>query len=341
MNPATKSRIGELFPGDENKKVRHALYSDKGLNEMLCPTDDDIINVAVKSLSPDGTIPNVPTPAKPEASPVKEGEVLDASSEAKKIHKDALTLVAESKPLVVNTAEDYLRAEKDFAVIKKMIDDNEAKRKVLKAPILEAGRLIDAEFKAAQVVLEAELERRSTPMKAFKLREREELREQEDAKQKAIAEATAEAQRKADEAKANLEATRKAEETIAASVSSEQDPFLAALMQDDLENASAKVAEAVVETREALVSVAMAPQRVEVATTKTAVVGSASRVSYPWLIKVVDEDKVDRSLCSPDTKKITALSKSLKEKFDGDIRKLIPEDYPGLEITEDVRIGSR
>jgi hypothetical protein len=91
-----------------------------------------------------------------------------------------------------------------------------------------------------------------------------------------------------------------------------------------------------------MVEVALAPQRMASLMPEAVapVTAAGSRVFYPWVIKVTDETLVERKFCTPDSVKLNALAKLLKATV-GDISKINPQDFPGLSITEDIRLGGR
>lgn len=318
-----KERIRALFPGDEFKGLRHSLFS---LPDFLAsgPTDDQIQEQAAIIT---GTPKPEPVPEVAQENPTLEGEILGPEAAAEAAELKAKGLATQAAPVVVKTAQDYEQASLGFAQIKKMISDNEKDRVKLTAPILAAKRNIDDRFKAAEKILQVELQRYEVPMLAFKTREREALREQE-AEARRIREATeAEAQRIKDEASQALQQATKA--VIAA-----PNPFLAAIYEDDLEEAKEGLREAIHESAALVKSVALPANYV------APVTAVGSKTSYPWTVEVVDEGRVDRAYCSPDQVKLNALGKMLKAQL-GDIRNVNPENYPGLKITEQIKIGGR
>ena len=320
IQAAARERIRALYPGEKFKTLRNRLYATPGFLDMN-PTDQMIMDEA--GVSPEESKDEPPAAKK--AKPVLEGTVLDEGQ----VYKEALALPVKALPVIVNTPEDYQEADKGFSAIKKMLKDLETERTSITKPLLDSKKRIDDKYKASADILNTELKRYEVPMLAFKTREREELRSQEQERTRLIQEAQREAQKVADEAKAALEAAHKAEDAA-----EETDPFLAALLAED-------VAELQVQTKEALVAVALAPSRVELPEMVTPVVASGSRVTNAWMFEIVDEDLVARAYCSPDTKKIHALVKMLKEAHNGDITKLNMEAYPGMIIKEEIRLGSR
>jgi chromosome segregation ATPase len=164
-NEDAKERIRTLFPGDENKGLRHALFS---LPDFLKsdPSDEEILEQA-RLISGDSK-PD-PTPEVAEENPTSRiKEVLAPEAEAKLVHKQAAELTSGDLPTVIETAEEYQKASLLFASGKKMLKDNEAKRKKLKAPILEAGQRIDDEFKAAADTIHALIDPIEFRMNTFK-----------------------------------------------------------------------------------------------------------------------------------------------------------------------------
>lgn len=311
-----RDRIRDLFPGDENKEVRHQLYSTPNLLKSDHLTDDQLRSLA-------GQVPP-PESEHPEPEP-KVGEIMTPDREAEIVHEKAQALVRTAQPVIVETAEQYQAAAMAFAAIKKMRADNEKKRKELKEPILESGRRLDATFKATDDLLAQEQARYETPMVGFKTREREALQREADARARVIRDEQERLQREADAARADLERAKAEKAKL------QEDPFLALIHGEDAES---KVQEAYEETRQAIIAVAQVPKKIE--SDVTPVMAAGTRVSYPWVWEVTDPDLVPRELCSPDPVKINAKVRSLKAANDN-IKLLEP--IPGLNIHEDVRIG--
>ena len=310
-----RERVRELCPGDENKSLRNRLYKREGFLKSS-PTDDQIMLAATEEMDQDsGEPPAVKIP-------VKEGVVLDEGQ----AFQEAMALDLPPKPMVVNTPEDYEIASRIFSQIKKVVAALEKERKELKEPILESGRRLDAKYNAMKAQAETGLPLVELPMIAFKTRERDELRKQEEERQRILRAEQAKALQEVSKAKARLEAAHQAEES--------EDPFLAALAAED-------VAEAQADTRNALVALATVPQRVVVPDAVAPIVASGSRTSYPWVFEITDENKVDRSLCSPDPVKIRARIKMLKEELDGDIMRIGDGMFPGLKIMEEIKLSGR
>jgi hypothetical protein len=320
----TRERIRVLYPGDENKGIRHALYSKPDFLASN-PTDQMIHDEAGFHRAP------ITHPDAPASKPI-EGEVIPAPIDFGAIRAEADQAVAgaalpltSKAPVAVATAEDYLEAEKGYAAVKAAKKDLETKRVKVKAPALDLTRYIDQKFNEAQAMLDAELGRFEKPMLEFKAQEREMLRKQEEERQRAIRE-------EQERARAEAEEARMALEVMQQEVDTDEDPFLAALRQPAIEEKREEV-------RTALRDVALAPARVTLPEAAP-VVGAKSRVSYPWVAEVVNESEVERKYCSPDTSKLGALAKYLKSTII-DISKVNPADYPGIRIKEDIRIGGR
>ena len=309
--------VREMYPGEENKALRNQIYKEPGFLASD-PGDAEIHALAAKILGQKTPAPEVAAPEPPFG--------LTASIDDP--YPEVRALVA-TLPLqvVVVTAADYAEADKWFAAIKKMLKAVEERRIEAKQPYLEKCQDIDAQAREAKDFLNLALKPVEEAMVGFKAREREVLREQEAEKLRLQREAEAEAQRLRDEAAAKL---REATETALA----EEDPFLAALAADDVEAARGEVLTA---AREAVALLAAPPLPTGYVAPVTA---AGSRTSYPWVVEVVNESQVDRAYCSPDSRKLNALAKLLKEQL-GDIRNVNPSNYPGLVIKEDVRIGGR
>lgn len=325
---AVRARISAMFPGDDPamKAIRHKCYATPGLLDGD-PTDDQIRAAA------EAPAQKSEVPANPSADAPLVGEVLTAEQEAALVKKHAVEIAAKAVPVVIETAEDYERASLGFAQIQRLRADNEAKRVKLKKPILEAGRVLDAEFKEVDAILAKEQARFETSMIAFKAAERKKLREQEADRQAALAAETARLQAEANAALANLQQVRQAEAS------------LSALPEDDYDDAPAvsPVAAATVQAQDALRAVAMAPQRLATLLPEVAapVTATGSKTSYPWVVEVTDPGQVARAYCTPDQSLLNALGKRLKAELHDDITKINAADYPGLRIYETTRIGGR
>ena len=308
--------VRELYPGDEHKALRNAIYKEPGFLSSD-PGDAEIHALAAKILGQKTPAPEVAAPEPPFG--------LTASIDDPYTEVRALVATLPLQVVVV-TAADYAEADKWFSSIKKMLKAVEERRIEAKKPYLEKCQDIDAQAREAKDFLTLALKPVEEAMVGFKAREREALREQEMEKLRLQREAEAEAQRLRDEAAAKL---REATETALA----EEDPFLAALAADDVAAARGEVLTA---AREAVALLTARPR--EQAWPPAAAPGS--RTSYPWVVEVVNESQVDRAYCSPDSRKLNALAKLLKEQL-GDIRNVNPANSPGLVIKEDVRIGGR
>lgn len=318
-----KERIRALFPGDESKGLRHSLFS---LPDFLAsgPTDDQIQEQASIIT---GTPKPEPAPEVAQGNPPLEGEILGPEAEAEQVERKAKALATQAEHVIVKTAQDYEQASLGFAKIKKMLADNEKDRVKLTAPILQVKRNIDDRFKAAEKILQLELQRYEVPMLAFKTREREALREQEAEARKIREAAEAEAQRIKDEASQALQ--RATQAVIAA-----PNPFLAAIYEDDLEDAKEGLRGAIHESAALVKNVALPGNYV------SPVTAIGSKTSYPLVWEITDPTLVPRNLCSPDPVLLNALMKVLRKDFP-DITKLSPGAYPGISIKEQVRIGGR
>jgi hypothetical protein len=313
----TRNRIRELFPGDANKYLRNKLYATPNLLSSG-PSDDEIQMAAVDAIIP--ATPMAPLPVEPIPA---QGEVLDPEEAARRIHDAAQAMLVDAKVVIVKTAEDFIEADKGFAAIKRLIKENEEKRVSITAPLNDSLRRINEEFRKTKDVLTSELDRYERPMKAFKLAELDAQRQATADREKAIEAARVEAQAKVDEARVHLE------EVHAAPI--EEDPFLAALHSEDVEEARAEV-------RQALVEVATAPSRV-IIEAPTPVKASGSKSTYKWGWEFVDENAVDRTLCEPSTRKINAYVKNLRLQVNADLTKVTQPS--GIRIFEDVSLGAK
>ena len=305
-----RERIRALYPGDKFKSLRNKLYSTPGFLEDN-PTDEMIREAA-----------GVNSDEETSEDPPKEGQIIEEG----KVYKVVTSLKADY-PSIIKTQEDYAQADKVFSSIKKMLTELEAERVSMTKPLLDTKKKIDEKYKASADILNAKLDPVEAAMRAFKALELAEIRKQEEERQSIIKETQEKAQREADEARAKLEAAHKAEEA-------EEDPFLAELLAEDIAKAQA-------ETRTALVSLATVQTRVVLPDAVVPTVAAGSKTTVAWTYIITNENLVPRAYCSPDNKKINALVKMLKEASGGDITKLNQDAYPGLQIFEDIRIGSR
>jgi hypothetical protein len=322
-NDEARERIRALFPGEEFKGLRHSLFVIPDFLKSD-PTDEQIKDQAALIL---GTPKPESAPEVAQENPTLEGEILGPEASAEAAERKAQTLATQAAPVVVKTAEDYEQASLGFAKIKKMLADNEKDRVKLTAPILQVKRNIDDRFKAAEKILLVELQRYELPMVAFKAREREDLRKQEAEAQRIKNEAEAEAQRIKDEAATTLrEATQ--------AVVSAPNPFLAAILEDDLEDAKDGYREALHESAALVKNVSLPANYV------APVTAVGTKTSYPLVWEIIDPNLVPRNLCSPDPVLLNALMKVLRKDFP-DITKLAPGAYPGVSIKEQIRIGGR
>jgi hypothetical protein len=309
----TKDRIGELYPGEENKSVRAKLYRIPDFLKFDQP-DDEIHREAANCGA-----------AKPEPKAL-EGEVV--AGDDQQISKDIALL---PKGLVIVTADDYEKASLQFASGMRIKKQIEANRKAMTAPILAAKKNIDDLAKARTAELDAVLDPIKVAMTAFKVAERDMLRDQEAERQRILDVEKTRLMAEADAAKAILVESQK-EETAKA-----EDPFLAALDDD---YAPSVVSDRVAAVEEALRAVALVGVRTVLPEMQAPVTATGSRVSYPWKIIILDPNLVPRHLCTPDPSLLIAEARRLKDEV-GDIRNVNPGDYPGCKVVENVSIGSR
>ena len=322
-NEEAKERIRALFPGDEFKGLRHSLFVVPDFLKSD-PTDEQIQEQA-RIIT--GAPKPEPAPEVAQDNPTLEGEILGPEAAAEAIERKAQSIATQAAPVVVQTAQDYEQASLGFAQIKKMLADNEKDRVKLTAPILQVKQNIDDRFKAAEKILQLELQRYEVPMLAFKTREREALREQEAEAKRIRDAAEAEAKRIKDE---SAEALRQATQAVI----SAPNPFLAAILEDDLEEAKDNFRDAIHESAEVVKNVALPANYI------VPVTAVGSKTSYPLVWEITDPTLVPRNLCSPNPVLLNALMKVLRKDFP-DITKLSPGAYPGISIKEQIRIGGR
>lgn len=297
---AVRNRIREMYPGDEHKALRNRLYSKPGF--LASNPSDEMIREEAGW-----------------------GDAIDGEIIGKDAKPDAPATIPQI-PATIHTAEEYTQASEIYGKLSKMLRDSEAKRKELTRPILDAKAKIDDEFKAANAPIEAAVKQLDSIMKDFKARERETLREVEAERQRVIQMETANAQAEAEARRAELDAIRER-------ISVNQDPFLAALLEEDR-------AEAMEAAKDAIRNAAMVPARISLPAAQP-VKAEGSRVTYDWVWEVTSEDEIPRELLSLDPKKMNARVKDLKASLDGDITRIKPEDLKGFIIKEIPRIGGR
>jgi len=314
---SVKDRIQNLFPGDGNKAIRNKIYRCEGILKGD-PTDAEIMEAAGLQAGP------------VEPAIGKVGKLLTPEEAAAKVEREALDLAGQQPLVEIKGPEDFERSSRYFSMIQKTRTANEQERKAITAPILETKRRIDEKYKAADAVLASAQAPHEAGMIAYKAKEREAMRQQEAERQAILDAAKAEREAEVAAAMAKLEEARKVQ------AEAEEDPFLTAL-DEDMPSVSI-IPTLVAEVKDAMRSVAMVTVTTALPEAQAPVVGSGTRVSYPKVITVINEDLVSRELCSPDSRKLTALARDLK---DVDINSINPFDYPGLRITEEIRIGGR
>lgn len=250
---------------------------------------------------------------------------LTPQEEAQQAESEALCVLTASKAMVVTTEQEYRVAGAEFARIKAMLKELEARRVAITGPINQSLKLINDGFKRPKEALEQALAIVERPMVAFQ-REQEALRKAAEAAAKAEqerleAQARAEAKRLFDEA----EAKRKAAEAAPAPAD-----FLDALdAEESTAHAKAEAdrlyQEAQAKVREAR-SIEVLP---EVIVPKVSAAGTSVRKN--WKFKIVDASAIPREYLIPDEKRIGEIVRANKD----------ATDIPGIAVYEKLSIGGR
>jgi hypothetical protein len=312
-----RERIRQMYPGDAQKSLRNQLYSIPDF--LKSDPSAEAIQTAAHNLgapAPEQSATVLPAEVPPDPPATSPEQVIQA-----------LVSIASGQEVVIATVEQYAAADSQFARINKALKDLETQRLSFTAPLNASLKAINATFKAPKEMLEAERDRYGVAMAEFQRQQLEVRRAAEKEAARVQEQATAEARRQAEAAQQALIEARQ-------SVATEEDPFLAALRAEDVQEAAQAALDAVrnaVVTRNAVV-LPPVPEKVTAA-------GSRTTVAWTW--EIVDESRVDREHCSPDSKKLNLLVEGLKLTTGGDISKVNPELYPGLKISEILRVSGR
>ena len=313
----TRERIRLMYPSDANKSLRNQLYS---LPDFL-KSDPSAEAIATAAH-------NLGAPLAEQSATVLPAEVPpDPTSSNPELAIQELVSIATGQEVVIATPEQYAAADSQFARINAAIKALETQRLSFTAPLNASLKAINATFKAPKEMLEAERDRYGVAMAEFQRQQLEIRRAAEKAAALVQERATA-------EARSQAEAAQQALIQVKEAVALEDDPFLAALHQEDVQEAAQAALDAVrnvVVTRNNVV-LPPVPEKVTAA-------GSRTTVAWSW--EITDAERVDHQYCSPDSKKINLLVEGLKLTTGGDITRVDPELYPGIRIQEVIRVGGR
>jgi hypothetical protein len=300
---SVKDRINAMFPGDGNKAIRAKIYRTPGI--MAGEPTDEQIRQAVGE-GGEGESDTEP----PQSAPALVKAVPDQVAE----------LLAKVPTIVVKTAQDYEQAARWFASLKAMAKVVEDRRGELKAPHLAEGKRIDAEAKVMQELLAKVLDPIAKQMAGFKAREAEELRRQEEERQAAIA---------AEQARLAAEAERAQAAVAVVETQAEEDPFLAAILEDQIS-----------ETRQqagiAAVALAIGVDEAALPEVPKAVTAAGVRAVSRWKWRITDDGLVPRAMCSPDERKLNEFVRACKA--NGQPIEAHAHAYEGIEIYEELSI---
>jgi hypothetical protein len=227
---------------------------------------------------------------------------------------EANVLLEAAKGITVKTADDYQSAGRFFAHVKSKIKEVEAERTKRVKPLNDTVKLINADYKAISDKLEAICRAVEVPMLAFKREEERLRREAEEAARKERERLEAEAK---EAARIEMEKAQKAREAVTQA----EDPFEAALAEEEANAALENAKEAIRDIRRVDVPVDYVPN--------TVAAGTSFRKN--WTFEVIDASLIPREYLIPDEKRIGELARSFKEKA----------DIPGVRFYARESIGGR
>jgi hypothetical protein len=250
--------------------------------------------------------------------------------EVEKLSQEAQGLLERAKTIIVSSAEEYAQAGQIYAAIKQRRKDVEAERKKRTDPLNMSLKLINADFRAIDEILEAAGKPYENGMLAYK---HEEERQRLAAKRAALEEQKRieeEARKLAAEEMAKLEAAKQAAK--AAEVATEQaaNPLAAYVAKAQAEQAEQAIADARQATENALRTAAMAPAAVTVNYPPLAkAAGTSFRTA--WKYRIVDAALIPREYLIPNEQMLGALARTAKA----------PSTIPGVEFYAEKSIGGR
>jgi hypothetical protein len=239
---------------------------------------------------------------------------LQVQDDTQALRDESNGLLETARALVVKNQEDYQKAGAYLKQVKTKIREAEAARVARTKPINEALKLINEDYKGIKDQLEGIVGMIERPMKDY-VREQDRIRQE--------AEAKARKEREEAEAKAREEADARAKELQAAqeAVRQAEDPFMAALLQEDADEALQATQEAIREVR-AVESAPLCPDLPKVA-------AAGTRIVRPWKFRIVDPALIPREYLAVDEVKIGAYVRAMKESA----------SIPGVETFQDITIG--
>lgn len=255
---------------------------------------------------------------------------LNTETEVDTLTKEAESLFARAKGILVTNPEEYQAAGREYAAIKAQIKQVEAERIKRTGPINESLKLINADFKRITEVLQAALRPYEQGMLAFKQEEDRKHREAEEAAWKERERLEAEARAVAQAEMERLEKAKKEAEEATKKAEVATSPVEAYLARQQAAQAEQEAAEARQATENALREAAMAPRAVSVATAPRAM---AAGTSYrtKWTFKVTDLNLVPRQYLIINEQMIGAIARTAKG----------TQQIPGIEFLEEKTIGGR
>ena len=261
------------------------------------------------------------------SAPVLEGTVVD---QVQVMEKEAVSLLATAKVVIVKTPEDYQKAGAVFASLKKRIKEVEAERVKRTGPLNESLRLTNADFKRITETLQAALRPYEAGMLAFKQEEERVRRAAEEEARKERERIEAEARAKAAEEMRKIEEARKAEEAAQVQVEAAPNPIAAYLAEEKRKQAEADAQAAREAAVNSLREAAMAKQAVvATAAPKATAAGTSFRTNYKF--RIVDESLIPREFMLPNEQLLGQIAKTAKG----------TKTIPGVEFYAENSIGGR
>ena len=252
--------------------------------------------------------------------------VLTPEQEAQLVLHEAMEVLTLAKAVRVTTPEEFSQAGKACQAIKDAMKRADAKRDSLVRPLNSVVKTINAEFKVVEGKFQEALRCYTGPMTAFQTeqerirRQAEELarldRERKEAEAREIA-------RQAEEAA--LKARQEAEDA-AAKLSTTTDPFEAALLEAQADEAHAASTAALETAKDAYREAARTPSTI-FAPAKVTAVGVRTTTVYDY--EITDPDQVPMRFRPIDERLIAAEVRTLKDKA----------AIPGVKITSRVVVG--
>lgn len=250
--------------------------------------------------------------------------------ETESFRVEASGLMESARAIRVNNADEYRSAGRFFSEIKSKIKEIEAARVKRVKPLNDTVKLINDDYKSLQAQLEAVLRVVEAPMLAFQREEERKRREAEEAARKERERIEAEARAKAEEERKRLEAERKAAEEARAAAAAAEDPFDAALAEEEAEHREAEAAAARQAVEDSLRAAALA-QNAVVAAVPAKVTAAGTSLRKTWKFRIVDAALIPRGFLVPDETALGLVARTEKENA----------NVPGVEFYAVDSIGGR